>query len=265
MAKSGRSPVLFEVMGKRPSSDAGRVEISGESPGQVAGPGKKDVIEPGSTGERSSPLLSLDGNRVNVSLTSVGVAVVVVCVVMVLIAAYGIGQTWGYESGFVAGADVYRAGAFDEIEEARSGPVSPGLLQGLRTEPHTGDVESSVGAVKPDVRDDVPGASPVDNGPVWVRGNTYIVVQEFMPGSGDDALVAQEFLAEHDIPTVVVVRDNGGSWLITTQGYNCKDKAQAQMAQRLLERVGEVGEAFQSAGGRYRLEGYLRSLTSDMW
>jgi len=265
MAKSRRSPVLFEVMGKGRSSGVDRVEIPGGSRDQVAGHRRRGSSEPGSAGERSSPLVSLDGNRVSVSLTSVGVAVVVTCVVMGMIAAYGIGRNRGYESGFVAGADVYRADAIDEIEQARSGPVSVGLLQGLRSGPDSVDVEAPAGTFESDVTDDVPGESSVDDGPVWVRGNTYIVVQEFMPGSGDDVLVAQGFLAQHDISTVVVARPNGGSWLVTTQGYNCQDKAQARMAQRLLERVGEVGKAFQSAGGRYGLEGYLRSLTGDAW
>jgi hypothetical protein len=167
------------------------------------------------------------------------------------------GDRMGFRRGHVAGRASYSADALSEIEAARRQPPATHLLDPLRADA-AGDRAAA---------EALPGA-PVANSsgqPTWVRGYTYIVVQEFSAGRRRDARQAQAFLAEHDLETEIVEYPSGAIQLITTQGYNRRDPTQRRLADQLQERVHQLGAQYFAAGGGYRLEGYFKSLKGDAW
>ena len=99
----------------------------------------------------------------------------------------------------------------------------------------------------------------------WVRGHTYIVVQEFKASRREDGLAAQAFLWQGGFKTKLVETANGSIQLITAQGYNHRDPAQKRMVGQVLRKIHARGAEYYAQGGGYRLKGYLKTLKSDTW
>jgi hypothetical protein len=99
----------------------------------------------------------------------------------------------------------------------------------------------------------------------WVKGSTYVVVQVFRGDAREDAVRAQEYLARNNIDAEIFGSSNRGFRLIAAQGFNRDDPAQRQMADRFLQKTRAIGAAYFKSGGRYKLEGFFATLTSDSW
>ncbi len=282
MSKPSRSPVLFEVLnkgkgvnelggGKGQSEAAESVDQPQQGEFTPDKPDKDSAIKPTQMRDRplesvetTSSIIDYEGDRIKFSFSAALLATVLGFVIVALAASYKLGHDRGYAAGRHNGRLAYEASVKDEIQAVREGPVESDLLgDGVTFTASQSD--STSGTQVLGVATGTGKSNPTLDAPVWVRGNTYVVVQVFFADSGEDALIAKDFLVQRNIRTAIVNRPDGKRWLITTQGYNCEDAAQKRMLDQLLERVREAGRAFRAAGGRYGLEGYPSLLTSDSW
>lgn len=250
-----RTPRTSVPLGK--SGHHGKKESTVHRP--VSASGRSAGVQHGARGE-AAPSVSIDGERIRFSLTSLTAAVAVFGLLVLLLVAFEFGRRLGDKTGFrrghAAGRVSYSADAMSEIEAARRQPPAPGLVETLRPGSAGGAVPS--GTVSGETAE-------VSGGSIWVRDYTYVVVQEFSIGREEDARRAQAFLAENDLGTEIVKYPSGAMQLITTQGYNRKDPTQRRLADQLQERVHALGVQYFAAGGGYRLEGYFKSLKGDTW
>ncbi len=269
MAKGRKGPALFELLGEdggravrmpRVSRWWGRGRRSDPRPETVQSPTvASDFVAPAAlaraTGERA---FEITGDRVSVSLTSLGAAGVIFLTLAVMTAAYLIGSRRGDRAGFVRGYENGRGAASaaaqeDEVTAARNQPPAAHLLTPLRQEVAKEKSPATVAAS--------PAAAPRTG---WARDLTYIVVQEFPVGASERARNAQQFLADRGVPAEVVPV-GGGVHLIATQGYNHKDAGQKKLAEQLLTKIRTVGGQYYTSGGGYKLEGYYKTLKRDTW
>lgn len=280
MAKSKHAPALFEVLDKakeakgqikvpawvdggRADSEASSPAVETEAPVAIrpsrpvpAVPTAPSAAPAPADAGAGEPLWSYDGRRLRVSLSRMAAAAVAAGVVLAAAGVYRVGSSLGAAAGFEEGRRSYEAATVATIEQAKRQPVNEEVVGPLRS----GSAAPSRGETSP------PAAAPRTTVTAsWVKGNTYIVVQEFRPDSGNEAYVAQGFFAEQGVPTAVVKRSSGHLWLVSTEGYNYGDPAQKQLGKVLAQRVRDVGKAYQQAGGRYACEGYERTLTGDSW
>jgi len=208
--------------------------------------------------------IELDGSRLRISLTSFSAAIIIATGLMLLVVSFRIGQDRGHDRGYQAGRASYSAEVGDEIELLRQGPPNRELLAGLQ-QPASGADEPRPSRSSARFMVD-PGQASVSAGPAWVRGHTYITVQGFAAGSGDDAEQAQAFLAEHGVDTAIIPLTGGLRLLVTTQGYNHNDPAQRHLNDELNLLVRSLGLVYRKAGGRYNWDDtYFRKLESDSW
>lgn len=110
-----------------------------------------------------------------------------------------------------------------------------------------------------------PPADRNDSKASWISGYTYIVVQDFKADALADAKAAGRYLLDHGIETAIVQRGNEYISLVTLQGFNRDDPVQDKLAKDLLGRIRAAGRTYFEAGGRVRLEGYLKKLTKPSW
>ncbi len=211
-----------------------------------------DSINEPSDPAKTHRLIEIDGQCVRFTFTSTTCAVVVFALMMLLILSHKLGTDSGYDRGLRVGHErgraTYAASAANEIELAKASPPETSLVDSLLINPASGQGgEANVSQTQ------------------WVKGLTYIVAQEFLAGRDEDALLARQFLAKRGIDTELVKTKRGATQLITTRGYNHKDRVQKQMADVLLEKVRAVGEEYFTSGGGYKLNGYYRTLTRDSW
>jgi hypothetical protein len=225
--------------------------------------------------DHGGPLFELDGDRVRVSLTSLGVAAVVFAGLLLFSAAFALGRKAGdapgYRRGYADGRASYQAEAVSEIEAARSEPPATHLLGDLVQEPAQNEMtehgrsEAPIVGGPPVARTSAASTDPESRAPRWIRDYTYIVVQEFLPGREGDARRTQAYLAQYGVETELTRYASGAIQLITAQGYNRKDPTQRGLADELLERVQSLGAEYFASGGGYRLEGYFKTLKGDSW
>ncbi len=287
MPRSKRGPALFDLLDldreeaearlRVPEWWAGpmidpELEVNADTAVTLAEePPKKPVVkaavpaEPKRESTKSSneeervPIFRFDGDRVRFSFSSIVAAGVVFVFLVVLLGLFEWGRQSGLADGkrlgFAQGRASYEADAMDEIQQARMQPASTHLVESLLR-----DAEKP-GAGKLNEAPDPSGKSQ----PKWVRGFTYVVAQEFSAGSDGDAERARDFLLDHGVPTAVVALPTGGIQLITIQGYNHYDRSQKQLGEKLLEKVQGVGTMYYAEGGRYRFDGYFRTLKKNAW
>jgi len=275
MRKANRGPALFEVLGERDDETSDILKVprwwspgerrTRESTCKVA-PSRvipertgAEVAHPREGVGGTVPFFELVDGRARVSFTSLAAAGVVFAAMVAVLGAFELGTRSGHKAGFQRGFDAgrasYAADAMSEIELARSQPPATHLVSDLLQEGLPGLGESNAA----DAGDQNPKRVE------WIRGYTYVVVQEFAANSGEDVRLAEEFLAEHGVPTARVQLPSGAFQLITTQGYNRADPTQAQLADTLLEKVQETGARYFAAGGGYRLKGYFKTRKDDAW
>ncbi len=197
-------------------------------------------------------LVEIEGQCVRFTLTSTTGAVVVFVMMMTLVFSHVLGtrsgKAQGLREGYELGRSSFAAEATSEIELAKAGPAATSLLGSLVSDPMAAAENEAI----------VSQAQ-------WVKGLTYIVAQEFSSGRNEDALLARQFLGKRGIETELVLTKSGATQLITTRGYNHKDRVQKQMADALLEKVRAAGGEYFTVGGGYKLNGYYRTLTRDSW
>ena len=280
MAKRKSGTALFDLLGEDGNRQADQLKIPGwwgrgPKPGErsaesSAAPGE---AAPGSARTRTTevlarsedrtqpgPLFELDGEVVRVALTVKRAAMAIFLVVALLVGIFEwgsrSGEARGSAIGYEAGRASYVADARDEIEAARSLPPATQLVAGLLAD------EDARPSDDPPERVDIPRREAAAR---WVKGNTYVVAQEFASDSGDDAARAQAFLTDNGIECKAVALPNGRLQLITMDGYNLADQTQKNLAEALRSRVRAAGKRYFASGGRYRLEGYLKTLTRESW
>ena len=273
MRRAKRGPALFELLKDEDVANDGALKAPAPRSGLRRGGSLPAPSRP-SPLERESPpvvaaspifeesgdrprMIELDGERIRISLTSVSAAVVVFVAALVAFALFEFGRLDGVESGYASGYGdgrvSFAAEAESEIEAARAQPPATELVSDLLREPVA--LGNSAGAVVGE-----PSA-----GPRWVRGHTYVLVQEFSAGREADAESAKAFLSQHGVDTEAIHRRGGSVQLITTKGFNRNESAQQQMADEFLRKIHAIGANYYASGGGYKLEGYFKKLTNDQW
>ena len=285
MRKSKRGPELFEVLSQGSAPDK-QLQVPGWWSSRGRRPGRAESVEADSSraprdvaparlggdsdgtaahaggthaSAGSGGILELDGHHLRISLTSFSAAILIAMALMLLAVSFRIGQ----DRGYTAGRASYSSVVEDEIQRVRQGPPNRELLAGLQpSESGAKRQRSSRSSARFLVE---PGAS-APAGPAWVRGHTYITVQGFAAGSGDDAERVQAFLAEHGVDTAIILLKDGWRCVLTTQGYNHDDPAQKRLNEVLNRRVRSLGLVYREAGGRYNWnDTYFRKLEEDSW
>ena len=279
MRRNKHGPALFELLANGEFRSRDSVSAAGDEAIEdcpVDDPGGLETGEVGPSIARptanaaSVPVghqraVEFDGDRLRFSLTSIGAAVASFVLIVLLAGGFMIGHYRGRQSGlavgYQAGRASYQAATIDDIEAARRQTPSTYLIGGLIESP--ADPGASPAAlVPPPVRVE-PGPSGASAEPTWLDGFTYVVAQEFPGGSAEDAAAAEAYLGEHGVDTAIVGLANGRFHLITTQGYNRKDPTQRKLSDQLLEKVRAIGVQYYSTGGRYKLEGYLKTYKGE--
>lgn len=278
MRKSKRGAELFEVLQKAPVPRK-QLEVpewwsspSEGSNGSDEPPPPAEVsteAEASPRAEASSECFEddrerafeLDGSRIRISLTSFSASFVVATGLILLAVTYQVGK----DRGFVAGRISYQTDVLDDVQRARRQAPNPDLLAGLQTPASLDD-----DAVPPSSARMAIGSGagePHDPpGPAWVRGLTYINVQGFEAGSGQDAERVRDFLAERGIETAIVPLRSGRRLLLTTQGFDRDTADGRRRCDEMLERVRSLGPVYQKAGGRYNWEdAFPRLLEKNSW
>lgn len=294
MPKSKRGPALFEVYGKGQSEDLlpraeERTSFARRTPARESASAfratltslarsigrhsddddDREMPEPAEGG----PAVGIEGGKVHFALTSRGAGVVAFVVLVVVACIFSMGKWYGRQAGFADGQKQERisiqGAALDEIAQARQSEPIDGLFDGLGESPVT-----RVAAAQQEPEVEPQESSPPEptaltavrkSATTWVKGNTYVVVQSFRGDAGQDAVQAQEYLAQHGIETEIIGSSQRGFRLIATQGFNCKDATQQKLAERYITKIGTIGQAYFKSGGRYKLEGYFATLTRDTW
>lgn len=209
------------------------------------------------------PWFKVAGGQVRFALTSQAMAVAIFGLALLVLAAYALGLSVGRDRGEKAGYQAAQldtqAAVMDDIQAARAEPPAQTLFNGVGSSP----------IVYQGTEPDEPAADrqpATPDGAAWVRGYTYVVVQDFRADAWADVERAQQYLLDNGIETAVVELE--GDWryrLIAAQGFNRDDLVQRKLADDFLARTREIGETYFRAGGRYRLEGYFKKLTADHW
>ncbi len=272
MAKTKRGPSLFEILRKDgpPSQDA-RLDVPGWwSRGEDRGRQRTSSAPPPSEGVRptgesdgKAPLVAVDGPRLVLSFTSLTASMGVLLLIVVITGAFFIGRhrglVLGRAEGFASGKAAIGEEVLDDIEKARRSKPKEEIFAGMSSSPVQANNPQSLAAV-PAGRKGAPAAEPED-GPKWVRGHTYIVVQEFLETDLEEARKAREFLEEHGVATSIVQYRGRSKYkyrLVTQKGFNCDDPVQKQLCDEYHQQIRKLGELFVKAGGRYDLQGYQK-------
>ncbi len=276
MPKPKRGAALFDLLTEDEAPGAESLKVPGwwtpgSQPRKMRAPVPSTGVEvpvpaqapaaPGSATGEGGRFIQLNGDRIGLSFTSITAALAVFLTLVALLVAFEWGrwngQQKGFQRGHAAGRASYAAGAMDEIEAARNQPPATHVVRSLLKQP--GAPGQAAGESAAD------SATAGSAEPRWIRDYTYIVAQEFPTGSQDDARRARAFLARHGVATEVVRYASGALQLITTEGFDRGDPTQRQMADKWLAKVHAVGADYFETGGRYKLEGYFKTLTSDTW
>lgn len=302
MRKRKNGPALFELIGDRALSSRATVRPEpaivpppAASP-RDAGSALRDVatetdiapiadipLDAAKSASFEHPLtetvVQFEGDRVRVSLSSIGAAVATFVVIVFLAGGFLLGKSRGrqdgLQAGYEAGRSSFEAGVANDIEAARNQPAATYLIGGLLEDQGPQGVSTALpekggdriasdrpGSLVRERRGDsiAPRAKPADAGqPMWVDGFTYIVAQEFPGAARADAEAAQSYLEQHGVPTAIQMQPGGRLLLMTHQGYNRKDPVQRKLSDQLSEKVRAIGAQYYASGGRYRLEGYLKT------
>lgn len=205
------------------------------------------------------PFLRIEGDHVQLSLTTLRLAVSIFVGLFVLALAFALGDRFGgrgFRRGFEAGRAAAVGTAADPLESIRNQPPETHIIEGLLTRNDSPATNPRSIPAEPAGR---AGPSP------WVDGFTYVLVQEFSTGSLGDAQQAQAFLEGRSVSTEIVQLPGGGLQLVALQGFNMKEPAQKLAADQFLEKIHKYGSDYYASGGRYRLKGYFKTVRGDGW
>lgn len=289
MPKSKTGPALFELYGKgKTRTQPGGAENGGaRSPDGVpklpssgaVGSSWAGGAETGALGRagqhQDSEIgeapggVGIEGGRLHVALSSRAAAVTVFALLLLACMAFAAGQWVGRRAGWADGRvkgriEAQRAAQDgNDIEQARTRQPAENLF-GDSPSPIRREAAQTAGPRSlPELPRSVP--APAKSTTTWVKGNTYVLIQEFRRDAGQDALRAKEFLGAHGVESEIFGDAHRAFRLYSTQGFNRKDPTQRRLSDQLLERIKRIGKEYFKAGGRYKLEGYFATLKSDTW
>lgn len=211
---------------------------------------------PEASPDRPVRWLEIDRGGARIRLKTKGLGIAVVICVILLTVVLETGYRIGIRDGLRTGQPSFSA-AIDEVDRVRNQPPQSELIAPLL-------VSGGAPGPKASTHSDTP-RRPAENSAAWSKGMTYLVVQEFPAGGVEDARSARDFLADHGVTAQVVGFSGGSSRLIAQPGFNLKEPAQKRMAEELKTTVHAIGEKYFAAGGRYRMKGYLKTLTTENW
>ncbi len=274
MPRPKRGPALIELIHARGATSVPAWLRSGESDNPETGKDPTDTagVRPPApsfatpTGSGTVPTAAIHGERIVFSLSSAS-AGVVAFVLIVLIGAgfvvgHRIGKGQGQTEGYNSAAKSFRAGATGEIEAARRTAPNSEIFEGLGSSPVTPKPAPTQVPGEPKA---VAGDKQAPRSP-WVKGHTYIVVQEFKTQDRSQAAEAQLFLRDNGVDTAIL--ESKGTYryrLVAAKGFNRDDPAQRRWCDQYHAKIKELGNQFVTAGGRYDLQGYQKKLTGDRW
>lgn len=213
------------------------------------------------------PSVTIDGARMVVSFSSLSagmtVGALVVLLSLVFIGGHRLGGAGAYQQGYDAAVAFIQGRTDDEILAAKSKAPKTDIFGSVGPSPigTRGDAADPVTKAAPS-----PGAASFTGAEGWIKGYTYVVVQDFRAEDQADAESAQTFLRERGVEAVVL--ESGGNYryrLVGTRGFNREDPAQRKPCDDYQEQIRKLGEQFVKAGGRYELKGYQKKLTGDRW
>lgn len=296
MRRSKNGPALFELIGDRAlSGRAAARPAGGDHPPEMAArtPADSRLPDPAAPGEDpavaawdearrpeagafdhtvADTVVQFEGDRVRISLSSLGAAMATFAVIVILAGGFLLGKSRGRQDGVLAGYEAGRASfeavVVNDIEAARKQSPATYLIGGLleNQEPSKPSGKPSRGSERglaPNLGvEEGTTAAPARPGnaqPAWIDGFTYIVAQEFPGTARADAEAAQSYLEQHGVSAAIVTQPGGRLQLTTVQGYNRKDPAQRKLSDQLGEKVRAIGAQYYASGGRYKLEGYLKT------
>jgi hypothetical protein len=288
MPKSKRSPALFELYTKSRTGDEAPEGTERHSSGRTSADefaaGFRATVasvartirgvgaeEPRSAETGPPPrAFAVEEGRVKLALTSRGAGVVVFGLLLMACAVFAAGEWYGRQGGLADGrVEAQRSlerTAVDDIERARRSQPVEDLFAGIDASPIAGaDAEKPAARVLAAPRVSLTATRPQPAAGAWITGHTYVVVQVFRGDAREDAVRAQEFLARNDIASEIFGSSTRGFRLIAAQGFNREDETQRKLADRFLNKVRTLGEAYFKSGGRYKLEGFFATLTSEAW
>ena len=290
MPKSKHGPALFEVFDKgtmggdapaasewhpkarksvvKESASAFKTTLSSLARSLGGSSDDDNAPTPSQSSGDQPPMFAVEGGLVRIALSSRAAGVAIFGIMLAACVMFAVGQWVGRQSGFADGEQHGRLSvqrtAQDEIARARQSEPVRDLFEGIGETPvHAGP--PTLAASRPQPAANRSAEAPAQNETVWVKGNTYVVVQSFRGSAREDAVNAKAFLAQHGIESEIFGRPDTGYRLIATNGFNRSDATQRKLADRFLQRIRSVGTAYFDAGGRYKLEGYFATLTSDSW
>jgi hypothetical protein len=280
MARGKRGPALIELIDKAEDSSTrvpnwwrgrGEETVQGDAPrggSHVAQPAQGGVDAPESDWGAPRGFLSVRGDRVVMSLTSVSAGIAVFVLILLVGASFLIGRREGRAKGLVEGFERGKASvgadALSEIEAARKTAPNREIFDGLASNPVDGHEPPK--RLAPESNTPSIQAEANEGDSVWVKDHTYIVVQEFKAGDRSDAEAAKLFLAGHGVETVIL--DSSGNYpyrLVATKGFNRDDPAQREWCDAFHDKIKRLGDQFVKAGGRYDLQGYQKRVTGNGW
>lgn len=305
MLRSKRGPALFDYLtsgeterepsrapraGTRPSISAPpesmgitsrtvRRQVPSPVPGSAVITGTAVGSAP--AGEEKSPSgakrvwIEMEDERIRLSFSSLTAAAAVFVLLMTILASFEFGKRRGENAGLLRGIELGRAAipadASNDLEAIRQQPPTGDVVRSLVRDPNAAGSPGTpdgakVGASPPNAPGKSGGtASRKVGAERWVRGKTYIVVQEFAAEKEEFARRAQEFLASKSIPSAIVGGPVGSFRLITTDGFNRQDASERRVSEQALARIHALGEEFYRDGGGYKLQGYFATLKGDGW
>ncbi len=280
MARPKNATALYEVIRRTDLSgkdaETGMSDPASEAvtpqpaPSPVSAPVRDAGGQPDRTGRGpvaegpAPPVFQVVDGRVRLALTPAATAVAIFALACLMVVAYGagtrVGQRRGHEAGFAEGREYTTSATLDEIQAARTKPPTDGLFEGVGVAP----VRRAETPPETISRAAEPGQGAPAGG--WVPGYTYVVVQDFRAGDAVVMEQARQYLLDNGVETAVIELEGGyAGRLITTQGFNREDPVQKQLCEDYWARVRKLGQAFFDEGGKYRLEGYLKTLKAETW
>lgn len=285
MRKTRKGPALFELIGDRALAGKAAARHDGGASCELpdsprddrcdevvasALPAPEFRADPAHPDHASADtVVHFDGDRVRISLSSIGAAVATFVAIVFLAGGFLLGKSRGRQdgllAGYQAGRESFEAGVVNDIEAARNQPPATyligGLLENPAAEPAKRNTETGRerASVSPPAAEMQTAKGPLSGQPEWIDGFTYIVAQEFPGSARADAEAAQSYLEQHGVATAIAVQPGGRLLLTTLQGYNRKDPVQRKLSDQLGEKVRAIGAQYYASGGRYKLEGYLKT------
>jgi len=281
MSRPKGGPSLFELIrkaGSRPAASDASVAIRRSASDGSAGPcDESDALagagsRPAATGGIRPPesLCSIEGPRLVISLSSVSAGVCVFLLIVVIAGAFLAGQirgrTLGQSEGYARAKLAIESEALTEIDKARRSTPKTDVFAGMASSPVSEAGVDTAGQAAAFLSTGLGEGASSSTSATWVKGHTYIVVQEFLEQDLADAQKAGDFLAEHGVSTSIVTysgRSNYKYRLVTQKGFNCDDPLQKRLCDDFHERIRKLGALFVKGGGRYDLQGYQKRATAN--